>query len=142
MATGTPRALLIEAAATLYTDRDNATRAWARTVTLAETFGNRRVFTTVSTQVRDELAAATGIAVPEGIPDAVFPDVVVEIALTPRELGVLVQLDRGVERKDLADTLFVSYNTIKTQLRSIYSKLGVHTISEALVRARELGLLK
>ncbi|TCN55935.1 LuxR family maltose regulon positive regulatory protein [Rhodococcus sp. SMB37] len=143
---GWPRAhleaLLIEAAATLYTDSDNATRAWVRAVTLAETFGNRRVFATVPTRARDELAAATGIAVPDGIPDSVFPDMVVEIALTPRELAVLVQLDRGVERKDLADTLFVSYNTIKTQLRSIYSKLAVHSISEALVRARELGLLK
>ena len=40
-----------------------------------------------------------------------------------------------------ADQLFVSYNTVHSHVRSIYRKLDAHTLSEAVGRARELGLL-
>jgi LuxR family maltose regulon positive regulatory protein len=42
---------------------------------------------------------------------------------------------------ELANELFVSVNTVKTHMRSIYAKLGAHNRSEAVRRARELGLL-
>jgi LuxR family maltose regulon positive regulatory protein len=42
----------------------------------------------------------------------------------------------------IADRLFLSRHTVKSQLWSLYRKLGVHTRSEAVVRARELGLLE
>ncbi len=35
----------------------------------------------------------------------------------------------------------VSINTVKTQVKSIYGKLGVHTRADALMEARRLGLL-
>ena len=41
----------------------------------------------------------------------------------------------------IADTLYVSRNTVKTHLRSIYQKLGVASRSEALARAVDLRLL-
>ena len=41
----------------------------------------------------------------------------------------------------IADTLYVSRNTVKTHLRSIYQKLGVASPSEALARAVDLRLL-
>lgn len=142
---GWPRAhleaLLIEAATDLHTDREGAARAWARATTLADALGNRRAWSTVQEPVRRELAELTGTAEPEDLPVGVFPESVSEVVLTAREREVLVHLDRGVARKDLAQILFVSNNTIKTQLRSIYSKLEVHTLTGALTRARELRLI-
>jgi LuxR family maltose regulon positive regulatory protein len=41
----------------------------------------------------------------------------------------------------MADTLYVSRNTVKTHLRSIYQKLGVESRSQAIERAVELRLL-
>jgi LuxR family maltose regulon positive regulatory protein len=37
--------------------------------------------------------------------------------------------------------LFLSPHTVKTQMSSMYGKLGVHTRAEAVARAGELGLL-
>ena len=41
----------------------------------------------------------------------------------------------------MAATLYVSRNTVKTHLRSIYQKLGVASRSEAIQRAIDLRLL-
>lgn len=63
------------------------------------------------------------------------------IGLTARELAVLRELARGSSTRGTADELGVSINTVKTQLRSLYRKLGVTTREEALGRAREAELL-
>jgi predicted ATPase/DNA-binding CsgD family transcriptional regulator len=46
-------------------------------------------------------------------------------ALTPTELSVALKIADGLTNKDIAEALFVSHNTIKTHLRSIYGKLGI-----------------
>ncbi|MGW4747542.1 helix-turn-helix transcriptional regulator [Streptomyces sp. NPDC004290] len=43
--------------------------------------------------------------------------------------------------EDIAADLYVSVNTVKTHLKSVYRKLSVHRRNEAVRRARELGLL-
>ncbi|MBO9579131.1 MAG: response regulator transcription factor, partial [Microbacteriaceae bacterium] len=63
------------------------------------------------------------------------------VELHPRELVVLRHLVTTGSRSELADRSFVSVNTIKTQLRSVYAKLGVNDRESALLRAAELGLL-
>lgn len=61
--------------------------------------------------------------------------------LTPRELEVLEQLALGGGNADLARSLFVSENTVKTHLASIYRKLEVDRRVDALRVARARGLL-
>jgi LuxR family transcriptional regulator, maltose regulon positive regulatory protein len=61
--------------------------------------------------------------------------------LTDRELEVLAYLPGRMKNNEIADELFVSVNTLKTHLRSIYTKLDVAERNEAVARAVELGLL-
>src|SRR5262249_22616243 len=61
--------------------------------------------------------------------------------LTDRELGILRLLAGTASQRQLAEALFVSPNTLKTHLRAIYRKLGVGSRAEAVVRARDLGLI-
>ncbi len=65
----------------------------------------------------------------------------VQVTLTPRELQVLHALVTHSSRTDMATALYVSHNTVKTQLRSVYRKLGVSGRTEAIARAIELDLL-
>lgn len=60
--------------------------------------------------------------------------------LTPAEMRVLKLLPTSTYPQ-IATTLFVSYSTVKTHLRSVYHKLGVATRAEAIERAVGLGLL-
>jgi LuxR family maltose regulon positive regulatory protein len=62
--------------------------------------------------------------------------------LTSAELRLLPLLMTHLTVAGIADRLFLSRHTVKSQLWSLYRKLGVHTRSEAVVRARELGLLE
>lgn len=61
--------------------------------------------------------------------------------LTPRERAVLGALAETSNRRAIALRLHVSENTVKSQLRSLYSKLGAGTREEALTSALEMGLL-
>ena len=62
--------------------------------------------------------------------------------LTGQETATLRLLpDGSLSQKDIARTMGVTRNTLKTHLKSLYLKLGVHCRSEAIHRAREVGLL-
>ena len=61
--------------------------------------------------------------------------------LTERELIVLKYLPTMLKAGEIADDLFVSVNTVKAHLRSMYRKLGVSNRREAVERARAIGLL-
>ncbi|MDZ4745852.1 MAG: response regulator transcription factor [bacterium] len=60
--------------------------------------------------------------------------------LSARELEVLALLTDGLSNQEIADRLFVSMNTVKTHLSSIYSKMNVRRRTEAVKRANEMGL--
>ncbi len=61
--------------------------------------------------------------------------------LTTAEVRVLQYLPTHLSFPEIAAELFVSRHTVKTQALSSYRKLGAHTRSEAIAKARELGLL-
>jgi LuxR family transcriptional regulator, maltose regulon positive regulatory protein len=68
------------------------------------------------------------------------PDGVHHAGLTPAELRLLPLLATHLSFREIAQQLFVSRNTIKTQAISVYRKLGVSSRSEAVAEAQRLGL--
>src|SRR5436190_4589314 len=60
--------------------------------------------------------------------------------LTPAELRLLPLLATHFSFREIAEQLYVSRNTIKTQAISVYRKLGVSSRSEAITEAHRLGL--
>jgi LuxR family transcriptional regulator, maltose regulon positive regulatory protein len=63
-------------------------------------------------------------------------------ALTAAELRLLPLLSTHLSFPEIASELFLSRNTIKSQVLSIYRKLGTSSRSQAVARARTLGLLE
>src|SRR4029077_18316630 len=61
-------------------------------------------------------------------------------SLTPREREVLQLMAEGLPSRGVALRLGISYTTVRTHIRSLGGKLGVHSKLEAIVKARELGL--
>jgi DNA-binding NarL/FixJ family response regulator len=62
--------------------------------------------------------------------------------LTLREKEVLRLMAEGISSRDIAEKLGISYTTVRTHIRSLGSKLGVHSKLEAIVKARELALVE
>ena len=61
--------------------------------------------------------------------------------LTPREKEVLRLMAEGHPSRSIAAELGISYTTVRTHIRGLGSKLAVHSKLEAVVKARELGLI-
>ena len=61
--------------------------------------------------------------------------------LSERELAVLRLLSSRLSLREIGNELYVSLNTIKTHTRNVYAKLRVGSRQQAVIRARELGLL-
>jgi LuxR family maltose regulon positive regulatory protein len=62
-------------------------------------------------------------------------------ALSERELSVLRYLPSRLSNREIGDELYVSLNTVKSHLKTIYRKLDVDRRDDAVRRARQLGLL-
>ena len=61
--------------------------------------------------------------------------------LTTAELRLLPLLTTHLSFREIAERLFVSRNTVKTQAISVYRKLDASSRSDAIARAVELGLV-
>ena len=64
------------------------------------------------------------------------------LGISEREFEVLELLAAGRSNKEIANQLSVSPNTVKTHVAKLYGKLEVSRRTAAIVRARELGMLK
>ncbi len=62
-------------------------------------------------------------------------------ALSDREQSVLRLIAAGLSNHDIADALVVAPSTIQWHVKNIYSKLAVHSRTQAALAARELGLV-
>jgi LuxR family transcriptional regulator, maltose regulon positive regulatory protein len=73
-----------------------------------------------------------GVAVPPGL----------VVPLSGRELEVLALLGAGTPNQAIAEELVISLHTVKRHVTHIFDKLGAANRTEAVTRARELGLLR
>lgn len=69
------------------------------------------------------------------------PRAVEALGISERERAVLLQLAAGGSNKEIAIALGISPNTVKTHVARLFEKLGARRRTEAIQRARELGLL-
>jgi LuxR family maltose regulon positive regulatory protein len=106
-----------------------------------------RPFATVEPGTLDELLGLADLEL-EAVDAAkltglvpVYPTSLALVHLSDREQSVLSALAVTRSRQAIADSLYVSVNTVKTQLASIYRKLGSTNREEALHNARAYGIL-
>jgi LuxR family maltose regulon positive regulatory protein len=85
-------------------------------------------------EILNVLAGSKPEACPTGPPRLREP-------LSHAEARVLRYLPTKLAAPEIADELYLSVNTVKTHMRHLYDKLGVHRRHEAVERARALGLL-
>jgi LuxR family maltose regulon positive regulatory protein len=70
------------------------------------------------------------------------PDIsVLDESLSNREIEVLKLIAAGLTNQEIAEKLFVSLNTVRTHTKNINSKLDVHSRTQAVARAKKLGLI-
>ncbi|MFG1670938.1 LuxR C-terminal-related transcriptional regulator [Streptomyces sp. Y7] len=140
------RATLLRAQAA-HTAGDAATvrRLLARALTDARRERLRLPFLEAGAWVGPYLAAAPlrGLAAGWLMPGtaAVDPGPLLVEHLSGRERDVLERLAQMMSTEDIAADLYVSVNTVKTHLKSVYRKLAVNRRNDAVRRARELHLL-
>jgi LuxR family maltose regulon positive regulatory protein len=88
------------------------------------------------------LLRALRAAAPErgAVPSSSVSPALVE-PLTEREREVLHLLGQGLSNREIAENLVITVNGVKKHTSNIYGKLAVHSRTQAVVRAQELGLL-
>jgi LuxR family maltose regulon positive regulatory protein len=144
-------ALLLDAAAReALGDRAAAAASLERALALAEPDGILLPFALVG--VRELLERHGGLRTAHPSLRATVLDLLAGGAPTPEagplrdplseaELRVVRYLPSNLKATEIADELCVSSNTVRTHLRHVYAKLDAHSRSEAVSRARQLGLL-
>jgi DNA-binding CsgD family transcriptional regulator len=70
------------------------------------------------------------------------PAAVESLGISARELAVLAELAAGRSNKEIAARLGVSPNTVKTHVARLFEKLGARRRTDAINRARELGIVR
>ncbi|MCA1005480.1 LuxR C-terminal-related transcriptional regulator [Rhodococcus hoagii] len=141
-------ALMITISSAVATARHElASEYLSRALSLAELTGAIRPFLTLTQESLDWIAAAgleTELTVSGFDPTTgprLFSERVTTVRLTQRELEVLRELASGRTMTMISVRMFVSMNTVKSQIRSVYRKLGVHSRAEAIETAVRLRLL-
>lgn len=83
------------------------------------------------------------VPVEAAAPEPFAPDAAQQQALgiTARELEILALIAGGLSNREIATQLFVSENTVKTHCARVFDKLGAARRTQAVQRAKELGLL-
>jgi DNA-binding CsgD family transcriptional regulator len=69
------------------------------------------------------------------------PEAIAKSGLSRRELDVLERAAAGLSNQEIADALFISLSTVKTHLNNVFIKLDVKRRTQAVSKARELGLI-
>jgi LuxR family maltose regulon positive regulatory protein len=91
--------------------------------------------------ILSELLARTERSLQLASAPASAPVLAADLELSERELTLLRLLASELSQREIGSELFISVNTVKGHVRSIFRKLGVNTRADAVARGGELGLL-
>ncbi len=86
-------------------------------------------------------AGARLFGAPKPAPFDGNPKAVNTLGISPRELMVLNEIAAGRSNKEIARVLDVSPNTVKTHAARLFEKLGAVRRTDAIAKARELGIV-
>jgi len=90
---------------------------------------------------KEEVVVVKEVKVPATEPFSLNQDRVRELGVTPRELEILELIARGMSNREIADTLFVSENTVKTHSSRLFDKLSAKRRTQAVQIAKDQGLI-
>jgi ATP/maltotriose-dependent transcriptional regulator MalT len=76
-----------------------------------------------------------------GEEDHLTPSTLEANPLSARELEVLSLIAQGNSNQQIAEQLFISLHTVKTHARRIHSKLGVERRTQAVAKAKAMGVV-
>jgi LuxR family maltose regulon positive regulatory protein len=138
-------------------DMDQALAALDQALTQAESEGYIRTFTDRGAPMRSLLQKAVErgvhvqyanrlLAVLNNAPDTAISSIKQDMSkpgepFSERELEVLKLLGANLSAPEIAATLIISINTVRTHIKSLYRKLNAHSRHEAIMQARDLRLL-
>jgi DNA-binding CsgD family transcriptional regulator len=88
-----------------------------------------------------EVVVVREVRAREGGPFVLNVEALRASGLTPREHEVLGLIAEGLSNREIGEKLFVSENTVKTHSARVFDKLGVTRRTQAVQRARRLGLI-
>ena len=89
----------------------------------------------------EQLLAAFARPSPAQPSKAEFPETILLEPLSQREAEILKLIAQGLSNREIGERLFLALDTVKGHNRRIFDKLQVESRTEAIARARELGLL-
>jgi LuxR family maltose regulon positive regulatory protein len=140
-------------------DIDHAITTLEKALTLAESEGFIRTFVdegppmarllyeALSREIAPDYVRRLLAAFPIGEPEKadpsepLAPESELIEPLSEREIEVLQLISKGLTNQVIATRLYLSLNTVKAHTRNIYGKLGVNNRTQAVARARALGIL-
>lgn len=129
---------------------DSAITFLVRALTLAEPEGYMRTFLEKGTALAQLLPQALQRGITPRYTHALLTAFEAEQAmsiaparldLSERELSILRSMAAGKSNQEIAQTHIIALSTVKTHLNHIYTKLGVHSRTQAIARAKALDLL-
>jgi LuxR family maltose regulon positive regulatory protein len=142
----------------VYGEKQKAVDLLGKVLAQAEPEGNVRLLVDEGTRMGELLSAAAAQGVRPGYVNKLLAAFTAEPKgqqpitsvpgasslvepLSPRELEVLALIAEGLSNQEIGERLFLALDTVKGHNRRIFEKLQVQRRTEAIARARELGLL-
>lgn len=127
----------LEAGATGYLLKEQALKGLADAI-LALKGGESAISPKVARYLLKRLNSNVGAAESTEVD---FQDALEKSGLTDREHEILCMISRGCSYSEIADSLHLSTHTVRAHTRNIFRKLAVHSRSEAVFEAINLGLI-
>lgn len=93
------------------------------------------------TRPKQQLVDATEVPTPLPQPIQTNGEIASKFGISKRELEVLQLISEGLSNQEIADRLFLSLNTVKTHSSNLFLKLDVKRRTQAIQKAKDLGVI-